>query len=160
MIANLSSKLVSFMSLVIFLFLCHLLGAVDDLGTWTEVDCGLSTTQNYDIYGMAHGNNYFVMVGQDVEAGVAFTANSPDGEKWTLRSAGSSSELYHSVICSGTRFIAVCKQPDKGNARIWISDDNGNKWKAVNSDNEGLIVNGGLSSHRMTEYWRNALRSG
>jgi RHS repeat-associated protein len=120
--------------------------AVDSLGTWAAKNPGLSTTGNYDIYGMAYGNNMFVIVGQDFNAGKAFTANSMSGDakSWIVRASGSASEGFNSVIFSSGRFIAVCKQPDSGNARIWTSDDNGNTWKTRNSDNAGLIVTGGL----------------
>ncbi len=118
--------------------------AVDSLGTWTTKNPGLSTDGIYDIYGMAYGNNTFVIVGQDFNAGKAFTANSIDAKTWTIRSTGSGSPNFNSVIFSNGRFIAVCTQPESGNARIWTSDDNGNKWVTRNSDNAGLIVTGGL----------------
>jgi RHS repeat-associated protein len=120
--------------------------AVDSLGTWTAKNAELSVDKNYDIYGMAYGNNTFVIVGQDFDKLKAFTANSPSGDPktWTVRASGSASEGFNSVIFSNGRFIAVCKQPDSGNARIWTSDDNGNTWKTRNSDNAGLIVAGGL----------------
>jgi RHS repeat-associated protein len=118
--------------------------ALSSLGTWTAKNPGLSANENYDIYGMAYGNDTFVIVGQDVAKNKAFTANSPDAKNWTIRSTGSSAELFHSVIFSNGRFIAVCIQPESGNARIWTSDTNGNTWVTRNSDNAGLIVTGGL----------------
>ena len=123
--------------------------AVNDncLGTWSLKIPGLSSNENYDIYGMAYGNNTYVIVGQSASANKAFTANSTDGKTWTIRSTGSTSSRFHSVIFSKGRFIAVCKQPEgtaAGNARIWTSDDNGNTWRTRDSDDLGLIVGGGL----------------
>jgi RHS repeat-associated protein len=117
---------------------------VDSLGTWSAYNPGLSKTQNYDIVGIAYGNNTFVMVGQNAPAGTPFTANSPDGKKWTIRPTGSGADTFNSVLFANGRFIAVCKQPNSGNARIWTSDDNGATWKPRDSDNLGLIVAGGL----------------
>lgn len=107
------------------------------LGAWKEKNIA-----GPDILGMAFGNDTYVIVG--INGSANFIATSPDGTNWTQRYSGSSSDTFNSVIFSKGRFIAVCTQPNSGNARIWISDTNGVKWSPKDSDDKGLIVQGGL----------------
>lgn len=116
----------------------------DTLGTWAAKNL---SPGNYDILGMAYGNNTYVIVGDTNTTCKGFIATSPDAKTWTMRSTGSTTAQYNSVIFSNGRFITVCKQPATGNARIWTSDTNGASWVARNSDKDipGL-VSGGLHS--------------
>jgi len=122
------------------------LAAGDTLGTWTK----RNHSADYDMYGLAYGNNTFVAVGEDYSKGWEnykyWVGTSPDGKTWTKRTAGSKSTTFNQVIFSQGRFIAVCKMPDGGGARIFISDSNGAKWKAVavGVDEFGEIPEGGL----------------
>ncbi|HCE45998.1 MAG TPA: hypothetical protein DET40_20830 [Lentisphaeria bacterium] len=116
--------------------------ASDTLGAWTAKNPGLSLDGNYQIYGMAYGNNTYVIVGKSNSTGKAFTANSTDGTHWTLRGVASESEIFNSVIFSKGRFIAVCTKPATGSARIWTSDNNGGTWTPRSSD---LLVDGSLN---------------
>ncbi|MFZ2655615.1 MAG: RHS repeat-associated core domain-containing protein [Victivallales bacterium] len=117
--------------------------AADTLGAWKAQNPSSST---YKINGMAFGNNTYVIVGYDSSKCCKnnFVATSFDAINWTVRNTGSTSSEFNSVIFSKGRFIAVCKQPDTGNARIWISDTNGATWVTKSSDNAGMIVEGGL----------------
>lgn len=119
------------------------LAAGDTLGTWTE----LNHSSDYDMYGLAYGNDTFVAVGEDYSGDLKYwVATSPDGKTWIKRTAGSRSQTFNQVIFSQGRFILVCKMPDGGGARILVSDSNGAKWKGVASgvDDFGNIVDGGL----------------
>jgi RHS repeat-associated protein len=107
------------------------------LGTWQTINVGKPA--KLFVSGIAHGNGTWVAVGQG-----GFIATSPDGQKWTKRSAGISRD-FNDVIFSGGRFIAVCKAPDAGTgAKIWISDDNGAKWKFRNTDADLDSISVGL----------------
>jgi RHS repeat-associated protein len=134
---------------IILLFFFISAQAADTLGAWKAQDL---SAIDYKIYGngMAFGNNTYVMVGKDEDPDKCckknFIATSFDAKNWTVRKTGSGSEEFTSVIFSNGRFIALCKQPETGNARIWISDTNGATWVTKSSDNAGAIVPGGLHS--------------
>ncbi len=117
--------------------------AADTLGAWKAQDV---SSGDYKINGMAFGNNTYVIVGVDNAkcCKKSFIATSFDALNWTVRPTGSGSDEFTSVVFSKGRFIAVCKQPETGNARIWISDNNGTAWSTKSSDNAGMIVEGGL----------------
>jgi RHS repeat-associated protein len=129
----------------IFLLVAPDLPAGDSLGTWT--DRNMAST-DFDVYGLAYGNDTFVAVGEDYTGKEVkyYVGTSPDGKTWVRRAAGSKSSAFNQVIFSQGRFIAVCKMPDGGGARIFISDSKGAKWKGVASgiDEFGEIVAGGL----------------
>ncbi len=85
--------LAGFLSVLVMFTVFTSLQAVDTLGAWTARNPGLSPDGNYQIYGMAYGNNTYVIVGQDLAATKAFAASSTDGMNWTLSPVASDSEI-------------------------------------------------------------------
>ncbi|HCE45997.1 MAG TPA: hypothetical protein DET40_20825 [Lentisphaeria bacterium] len=143
-------------SLLLFISFTSAQAEDKSLGAWTAKD---PSTALYRIYGMAFGNNTYVIAGYNGGTCKSFIANSPDATTWTLRSTGSTSLEFNSVIFSKGRFIAVCGQPDSKTARIWTSDTNGNTWvsrssnitvagklNAVASDGNGRLIAAGANA--------------
>ena len=107
------------------------------LGTWPSINMGKPA--KLFVSAVAYGNNTWVAVGQG-----GYIATSPDGVKWTRRSAGITRD-FNNVAYSSGRFIAVCKAPDTGSgAKIWVSVNNGAKWSPRNSDAGGDFLSQGL----------------
>lgn len=132
-----NSWLLSALLLPISLLVGTISAAAASLGTWPAVNIGKPA--KLFVSGMACGNGAWVAVGQG-----GFIAISPDGKKWTKKSAGISRD-FNDVTFSNGRFIAVCKAPEKGSgAKIWISDDNGNTWKWRDTDSGLDFISVGL----------------
>ncbi len=145
MFTSFSCRCTSALAGIILFFSFASAQAADTLGAWKAQDV---SSGDYKINGMAFGNNTYVIVGVDNAkcCKKSFIATSFDALNWTIRPTGSGSDEFNSVIFSKGRFIAVCTQPETGNARIWISDNNGTSWSTKSSDNGGIIVPGGLHS--------------
>lgn len=109
------------------------------LGTWSQVNIG--KPGKLFVSSVAYGNGVWVAVGQG-----GFIATSPDGKKWTKRSAGIKRD-FNDVAYGNGRFVAVCKAPDTGSgAKIWVSTNNGATWSYRNSDASGDTISMGLHS--------------
>jgi RHS repeat-associated protein len=108
------------------------------LGNWPEIPAGRPAKTYFT--GAAYGSGSWVVVGEK-----GYIASSTDGVKWAKRSAGHKRD-FNGVSHSGGRFIAVCKAADgfAAGAKIWVSDDGGNKWLPRDTDVGGDTIAQGL----------------
>jgi len=121
----------------LFLLVCSSNASAASLGTWPTVSVG--NPAKVFVSGIAYGNGVWVAVGQG-----GFVSTSPDGKKWTRKTAGIARD-FNDVIFSNGRFIAVCKAPNTGSgAKIWVSDDGGNTWKWRDTDSGLDFISVGL----------------
>lgn len=108
-----------------------------ELGSWPQINVGKPS--KVSITGAAYGDEMWVVVGEK-----GFIASSPDGQRWTRRSARIDRD-FNRVTFSNGRFIAVCKAPNTGaGAKIWVSDNRGASWAARNTDVSGDAISVGL----------------
>ena len=112
-----------------------------DGSSWTPASQPPTATDNLELRGVAcgqkpDGTDLFVAVGGN---GAVFT--SPDGDRWTEASSGTSNRLY-GVVYAGGRFVAV------GMWDTVIASTDGENWSPFNSGVSGSFNGVGYGGGR------------
>jgi hypothetical protein len=111
----------------------------DDGLTWTTTNPGSADVYDPDLYGIAYGNNVFVVVGEN---GDVFT--SPDGVTWSMKHLNNA--YFRSLDFGQGKFIAGTsgtKIYTSTNGDSWSTIDVGTAVRAIHFGND-LWIGGGV----------------
>jgi hypothetical protein len=103
----------------------NMLAVSTDGLTWTTRNPGTSAIGV--LYGLAHGNNVFVSVGQG-----GACSSSTDGVTWVSRTMPTTSVNYYNVLHNGTVFLAIGDSNGVGYTSMALST-NGTTWTATSA---------------------------